>query len=268
MPIRLMELASPVFLYLAALRRGRARGVPIVPDAVHDELITILEEQGDRARDDPALAAAWVLAREPLVYLVDESLTRMEQAHPATAPASPGQAGWWSHHLLEIELLDHSEPGRAERFFESLHERLSAWEAGEHEPIGAKLAEELLTVYLTCLQFGFEGRYAGRPHELTREAHQIFTKLPAAARTQAKELFPDAYRHTIVMPPTYEPLMRVGWALAVLVAGVVTLFLFRAYLWHRLDGDLREATGKVSDFAEFVTRDAPATADLRDVHQP
>ncbi|HEY3241906.1 MAG TPA: DotU family type IV/VI secretion system protein, partial [Phycisphaerae bacterium] len=144
-----------------------------------------------------------------------------------------------------------------------------AWEAGEHEPIGAKLAEELLTVYLTCLQFGFEGRYAGRPHELTREAHQIFTKLPAAARTQAKELFPDAYRHTIVMPPTYEPLMRMGVVIAILVACVITFFVMRAHLWSRLGGDLSEAARKAgSDFAGFVTRDAPATADLRDVHHP
>jgi type IV/VI secretion system ImpK/VasF family protein len=244
MPIRLMELASPVFLYLAALRRGLARHAPVVPDAVHDELITLLEEQGDRAREDPTLAVAWTMAKEPLVYLIDEALTR---------PGEFKHAGWWSHHLLEIELLGHSEAQRGEQFFTGLDERLRAWEAGEHEPIGAKLAEELLTVYLVALQFGFEGRYAGRPHELQRETQQIFTKLPAASRTHAKELFPDAYRHTIVMPPTYEPLMRMGVVVAILVACIVTFFVVRSRLWNHLGGELSDAARQTGQ--EFVARD-------------
>src|SRR5262245_18216316 len=98
MPTSVMDLASPVLLYLAGLQRRAARGEATTPDIVHEDLRAMVHEADDRAARLPTLSADWPVAKEALIYLIDDLLTRR---------------GFWPHGerwqewLFERRLLGH-----------------------------------------------------------------------------------------------------------------------------------------------------------------
>ncbi len=262
MATRLMDLATPVLLYLAACRRNIHRAVAVVPDGVRDELLTLFEEQDELAQQDSGFQAAWRPARAALIYLIDETFSReTEWKH----------AEWWRRHPLQPDLIGGADAPAGEQFFNELRVRKEAWDRPDH---GGPFAAEVLAIYLTCLQLGFEGRYAGAPHELQRESQQILAKLPAGVRTQTRELFPDAYRHTVVLPPNYEPMMRMAVVAAVLIACVLVFVVVRGELRRRLEVQLDGFAERVkNDFAPSSGRtpasdDAPSTQPLTEGSGP
>ena len=234
MPTTLMDLASPAFLQLAAFRRKLRRGMEPDPETARDEWVSLFEELNEKSLIEPGLSDAWQEATEPLIYLIDEVMINTNWS---------GRT-WWEDNDLETDpgLLGHSQKLRGVLFYEKLEEAKKTFDAAER--LGRQdfeFLEDLLGIYYACLRFGFKGKFANDPHELEREADQLLAKLPSYGRTRAKEFFEDAYKHTVVVAPSYEPLMRLATAAIVFVGITIVLFGVHRVMWSQISKSILEA---------------------------
>jgi hypothetical protein len=79
-----------------------------------------------------------------------------------------------------------------------------------------------------ALQTGFKGKYALDLDAWREYKGHVFSKLPAYAQTRAKELFPEADDHTVLLDPNYEPVLRL---LYVLAGAMVILAVYLTSTW-------------------------------------
>ncbi len=223
-PTALFRLASPVFLFVATFQRQARRGAALKGDVLHEEAERLFRERDAAAGHEPGLGAFWALARRALVCLTDEVMTATEWDH----------RGWWDSHTLEARILNNPQKMRGILFFDDLaqarrmfDERRTA--AGSERAYAA----DLLAVFYCCLKFGFRGKFVGQPQELTREADAILALL-CNAPVDDQACFPQAYQHTIEIPPNYKTVMRLATVAAMVIAAVCLLVGFRGALWNDL----------------------------------
>lgn len=234
-----LDLASPLFLAVATFRRRAKRGTPVTGDEIHEEFVQIFREQDQRAEVESSLNELWQQARPPLVYLVDEVMMNTEWEY----------RGWWTDNSLETQLLGHPQRMRGIKFFDELDAaRQRSEEMAKSSGPARQRALDLLTIFYCCLRFGFEGKFAGQQRELDREAQQIMNVLPAGRRARSRELFQEAYEHTVEIPPQYETVMRFATIIAILASMIVLLVVFRGVLSNDLLNELREAAQRSGDF--------------------
>ncbi len=202
-PVRLAELVSPVFLFVAALRRKIHRGLPVSPGDVRREILRIFDTIEARA-SEKALSDRWNRAKIALTYLVDE-IAIMEKW--------PGDREWEAN-PLEIEYLRHNERMRAEWFYDQEYKH--AIETGD---------SELMEVIYLCLCLGFEGKYRGQAVQLRQHADNLFARLPVRHREPNQDqLFPDCYYVDRVSNDPKAP-MRIATVAAIFL-GIILCYVF------------------------------------------
>jgi type IV/VI secretion system ImpK/VasF family protein len=229
----LMDLGSQVLLFVARFRRQARRASGLSGDGLREEAIQLFRELDQQAQVEAALTGAWESARKPLVYLVDEIMINTEWEY----------RGWWADNSLETALLSHPQKMRGILFFDELDTARQSFDKD-----GSAHAIDLLTLFYCALRFGFEGKFVGQPSEIEREAQQIYAKLPDPRRHRARELFSEAYEHTVEIPPNYETYMRLA-TLVGLAVGMIVLFVgIREYLWTDLLHDLEQAATSVGSY--------------------
>ena len=236
MPPSLMDMASQVFLFVAAFRRKADRAAPMAADQLHAEAVKLFRELDHAAQRDPALEEAWAPAKRALVYLVDELMTTAEWEH----------RGWWDDNVLESCVLGNPQKMRGILFFDDLAEvRRKLSEVGK--PADGAHQMEVLTVFYCCLRFGFEGKFAGQTQQLQREAEEIHTLLPSSAHLDPSRLFDECYRHTVQVKPGALGSMRLTAMVGIVVGLAIFVLGLRAVLWNELLDDLRTAAAQAGD---------------------
>ena len=122
--MRLMDLASPIFLFVASFLRKAERGVPLSYEEVRKEVLNLLKEQDEKSGADPELAALWEKAKRPLVYLIDETMVlngAWDQENKIR----------WENETLETTWLGESQQLRGVRFFDECDEEQRAFKTAE-----------------------------------------------------------------------------------------------------------------------------------------
>jgi len=230
------DLAVEVVLYLVGFQQRVQGGESVSYEDTRAEVLALLAELDRRSHAEPGLWDAWVKARVPLVYLIDEVMIL--------------NCNWpyrqeWANECLEVTLLGHPEALGGENFYKECDEALRELEVAErHERVDFKTRCEIVMVYYIALQTGFKGRYALDLDAWREYKGHVFSKLPAYAQTRTKELFPEADDHTVSLDPNYEPVMR----LLYVVIGFACLLLIYlgstgAY-WADMVGELKEHATK------------------------
>ena len=235
MPSPSTDLANQVFLFVTAFKRKAARGATPAGDALHGEALNLFRELDQTAQRDPAVAQTWASARRALVYLVDEVMTTTEWEH----------RGWWDEHVLESLVLKNPQKMRGILFFDELQK---AKKMAQESSAPSQAASDLLAVFYCCLRFGFEGKFAGQPQEIEREAQELWGLIGGAGFAQPRAYFDQAYRHTVEVPPSYQGTLRLITLAAAAVGLIVLLFGFRTVLWNELLDELSDAATKAGTF--------------------
>ena len=236
MPPSLMDLASQIFLFVAAFRRKAARAAPMTGDQLHAEAVKLFRELDHTAERDPALAEAWAPAKRALVYLVDEIMTTAEWEH----------RGWWDDNVLESCVLGNPQKMRGILFFDDLAEVRKKFSETGTSADGAHRVS-VLTVFYCCLRFGFEGKFAGQTQQLQREAEEIHNLLPTGSRSESQTLFEEAYRHTVQIRPGEQGSARLSAMVATVVGLAILVLGLRAVLWNELLDELRTAAAQAGN---------------------
>ena len=235
MPTPLTDIANQVFLFVTAFKRKAARGTTPAGDALHGEALSLFKDLDQTAQRDPAVAQTWDSARRALVYLVDEVMTTTEWEH----------RGWWDEHVLESQVLKNPQKMRGILFFDELQK---AQKMAQESSATSQAASDLLAVFYCCLRFGFEGKFAGQPQEIEREAQELWALIGGAGSAQPRAYFDQAYRHTVEVPPSYQGTLRLITLAAAAVGLIVLLFGFRTVLWNELLDELSDAATKAGTF--------------------
>ncbi|MCG3137042.1 MAG: hypothetical protein HJJLKODD_00883 [Phycisphaerae bacterium] len=228
----LNKLATPVFLVVARFLRQVQRGQPVTGEALRSELVQLLHDLALQAEGQSALSGDWAIARRALIYLLDEVCCETNWEY----------RGWWAGRTLEAELLGHPQRMRGVYFYDDLQSVLQRADAARsgRSAEGARLVE-LLTVFYLSLRFGFAGKYAGQPQELERLVRELANRLPGVEQTQLRRLFPQAYEHTLEIPPHHEGPLRLVTLAAVMVGLVILLLGLRQMLGADLLAELTSA---------------------------
>jgi type IV/VI secretion system ImpK/VasF family protein len=240
------DLAVQGILYLIAFQRRVEEGETVSYEDTRAEMLTLLSDLDRQSHTEPGLWETWTKARVPLVYLADEVMIL--------------NCDWpyrqrWADECLEVKLLGHPEALGGENFYKACDEAIKELASAEqHGRQDVRARVEVLLVFYVALQTGFKGKYALDLNGLREYKSNIFTKLPAYAQTRAKELYPEADDHTVIMDPNYQPILPLIY---VLIGGAIVLVLYFAATfgyWSQLIADLKknkdetpivEASGKL-----------------------
>ncbi len=232
----LTEIANHVFLFVTAFKRKAARGTTPAGDALHAEAWNLFKDLDQTAQRDPAVAQTWDSARRALVYLVDEVMTTTEWEH----------RGWWDERVLESQVLKNPQKMRGILFFDELEKAKKL--ASESSAVHSQGANDLLAVFYCCLRFGFEGKFAGQPQEIEREAQELWRSIGGAEPAEPRAYFDQAYCHTVELPPSDQGTLRLATLAAAAVGLIILLFGFRAVLWNELLDELNDAATRAGNF--------------------
>ena len=232
----LMDIANQVFLFVTAFKRKAARGTTPAGETLHGEALNLFKDLDQKAQRDPAVAQTWDSARRALVYLVDEVMTTTEWEH----------RGWWDEHVLESQVLKNPQKMRGILFFDELEKAKKL--ASESSTARSQAANDLLAVFFCCLRFGFEGKFAGQPQEIEREAQELWGVIGGAEPAQPRAYFDQAYCHTVELPQSDQSTLRLATLAAAAVGLIILLFGFRAVLWNELLDELNDAATRAGTF--------------------
>ena len=236
MPSPLMDIANQAFLFVTSFKRKAARGTTPAGGVLNGEALNLFKDLDQTAQRDPAVAETWETARRALVYLVDEVMTTTEWEH----------RGWWDEHVLERQVLKNPQKMRGILFFDELEKAKKM--AVESSTTRSQGTNDLLAVFYCCLRFGFEGKFAGQPQEIEREAQELWGLIGGAGSDPPRAYFDQAYGHTIEVPPSYQGTLRLATLAAAAVGLIIVLFGFRAVLWNELLDELSEAATRAGTF--------------------
>ncbi len=238
MSLSVYDLAVEVVLYLVAFQRRVEDGEEINYENTRAETLALLNDLDQRSHGEPGLWDNWTKARSPLVYLIDEVMI---------LNANWAHRDRWADECLEVALLGHLEALGGESFYGECDEALHDLELAErHERHDFQAKCDTVMVYYVALQTGFKGKYALDLDAWREYKGHVFSKLPAYAQTRAKELFPEAEEHTVLLNPNYEPVMRL---LYVFVGVVVIMAIYFTSTWFYW--------GEMVDKLEDGARNAP-----------
>ncbi len=232
-----MDLASNILVAVARFKRQAQRGTTPTGQVLRDEIVQTFRELDQQAQGDARLKEAWDHASKPLIFLLDEIMINTEWEY----------RGWWADNDLETDLLGHPRRMSGILFYDELSNALEQFDA--HSGSGrTEHQAAILTVFYCALRFGFAGKFVGQSSELTREAQQLLAKLPAANVRAAREYFPQAYAHTIEVPPNYQAYMRLATVLGVAI-GLIVLFVgLRQVVSAQVLGSLSAAAEQLGTF--------------------
>lgn len=231
MSLSVYDLAVEVVLYLVAFQRRVQDGESVRYEDTRAEVLSLLNDLDQRSHGEPGLWENWTRARIPLVYLIDEVMIL--------------NCNWpyrdeWNNECLEVALLGHPNALGGDDFYKQCDEALKDLETAErHERSDLRAKVEIVMVYYVAMQTGFKGKYALDLDAWREYKVHVFSKLPAYAQTRAKELFPEADDHTVMMDPNYEPVMRL---LYVFVGFIVVLVMYlgtTGYIWSDMVEELK-----------------------------
>lgn len=234
-----MDLASPVFLFVASFLRKAERGISPSYEDARREITSLLRKLEELSLASPDLVDLWAKAKRPLVYLIDETMVvnaRWEQPSKTR----------WENENLETEYLGEDQTLRGVRFFEECDEELRTFKTAERLARQDRAAQaELLEVYCICLKLGFKGRLVTSPSDLAEYTASIFTKLPAHPATVGNKLFPETEEHTAKDKPVYTTMLRLSTVIAVFVGLLLTYVLVTRTTWNDLTGDVSGVSEKI-----------------------
>jgi len=245
--IAVYDLAVEVILYLVAFQRRVEDGEEVSYEDTRAEALGLLNDLDQRSHTEPGLWDAWTKARVPLVYLIDEVMI-------LNCPWPHRQQ--WADDCLEVALLGHPEALGGENFYNECDEALREMEVAErHERHDIRPMTEIVMVFYVALQTGFKGRYALDLDAWREYKGHVFSKLPAYAQTRARELFPEADDHTVVMDPNYEPVTRL---LYVFLGFLFLIALYLGATWGYWSDMVKDLSGYAGD-ANVPTSQAVAS---------
>lgn len=240
----LMDLCTPVFAYASVLpREGESTGVEPSYESFRDQVLAALravEEQAAAHRIEAEDATEAVYA---LSLFIDGQVLESEWSGKAR----------WAGEPLHIVL--HNDPAGGINFFnrlEALAERQKA----------------VKDVYLTCLSFGYRGRYAEL--DPTEQATQIgalrqkvLREIHARPLDQRRALFPEAYTEAEPITDRVPPPPK-WWMFASLgvVAVVLVVWLVMFWIAGRLPEDAdRTVRGVVAELSSSSSAGTALTPD-------
>ncbi len=240
------DLAVEVVLYLVAFQRRVQEGEPVTYEDTRAEVLALLNDLEQRSHTEQGLYEHWTKVRNPLVYLIDEvMILNCNWPHRQD----------WANDCLEVALLGHPTALGGDNFYTECDEALRDLELAErHERRDLAARVEIVMVYYVALQTGFKGKYALDLDAWREYKGHLFSKLPAYAQTRARELFPEAGKHTVLMNPNYEPVMRLAYVLIAFIAILSLYFLGSWAHWDTTVGELEEKA-KVAEIAAPGPRD-------------
>jgi type VI secretion system protein ImpK len=203
---RLADLCTPVFGYAALLPRGDVVEAEPSYASFREEVLTALKRIED---DAPKHGIELEDAREAcyaLCAFIDEQVAR----------SSWEGRGTWAQEPLSSQKFDDVHAG--DNFFEHL------------ERLGSR-QKDVKAVYLTCLAFGFVGRYAELPPDqqatqLSEIRQRILRSIHPKSMEQLEDLFPWAYREARPIEEPGQPIPPWWYA----VAGVSVVVLLGVWL--------------------------------------
>jgi type IV/VI secretion system ImpK/VasF family protein len=221
--MKLYDISKDLFNYLTAFRWKVAAGTRLMPEEVQNDLLNIFREQEMRVRRHPELKNKYEEVRYPLAVFADEVILYSQWEY----------AGEWENMLLEQRFFN-SEVG-GDRFFELCEDyRID-------DP-------EVATIYYTCLNMGFKGRYDRESEELRRLRESLLEKFETDPEHRGGVIFPQAY--AVSPAKKVKPLSRIfHWRhllfglLLVLFLGIV---LDRLVIWEVISAPVSEA-GRLAD---------------------
>lgn len=249
MALSVYDLAVEVILYLVAFQRRVEDGETVSYADTRAETLALLSELDRKSHTEPGLWDAWVKARAPLVYLIDEVMIL--------------NANWpyrqeWNDECLEVALLGHQSALAGKKFYEDCDEAVRELELAErHERQDRRMRMEIVMVFYVALQTGFKGELAMDLDGWREYKERLFAKLPAYAQTRLKELFPEAKEHTVELDPNYEPVMRL---LYVMVGFVLLTFLYMSLSCTAWNEMVKELSGYASTAQLPTASGEPAPA--------
>lgn len=249
MALSVYDLAVEVILYLVAFQRRVEDGETVSYADTRAETLALLSELDRKSHTEPGLWDAWVKARAPLVYLIDEVMIL--------------NANWpyrqeWNDECLEVALLGHPAALAGKKFYEDCDEAVRELELAErHERQDRRMRMEIVMIFYVALQSGFKGELAMNLDEWREYKERLFAKLPAYAQTRLKELFPEAKEHTVELDPNYEPVMPLLYVSLAFVTLLVVYLSASCTAWHSMVGSLRGIADEVRVPTSQATSSAP-----------
>ena len=222
----LMDLVTPVFMFVVALRRKIRRGVTLEYSDVKREVLSLFSRLESQAASK-SITDRWNRAKIALTYLVDEV---------GTMETWSGQ-NTWNNHSLEVEYLGHTEKMRGAWFYDD--EYKYAMESGD--------VEYMHILYL-CLALGFEGKYRGQSVQLKNHMDNLYSRLPKVRRDfeTDERMFPGCYFVDKTANNPRMP-MQIATVAAVFVGIIVTYFAVNYYAYNQFMKDLTVLATKIEE---------------------
>lgn len=149
----------------------------------------------------------------------------------------------WKRNLLEAKLFDSHVAG--ERIFQRIDKLLLERDSA---------FSELATIYLLALSLGFRGRYRGGDDggaiaAYRRQLYAFIVGREPGLAEQGAQLFPKAAAHTIESEAVRKLPQARKWALAVVFAVVLYLFVGHE-LWSLATGGLKQEIARIAQILQ------------------
>lgn len=218
---------------------GLAAAGPLTPDAMRQHLVDVFEAQSISIGKNFAKHEVLVFeeAQYLMVAMADEVFLRLSWSGRAE----------WSQRPLEEHIFSTHDAG--ERIFNRLDDIFDN---------RATASTELLTVYLTALALGFQGKFAAlgqknEPESYRKRLAAYVHRLDPIAMAPERELCPNASKSTVTgkTRATLPSLMNGIYALIVVFVGWVVIGqVFWYYRTHELNDKLdsiEESAGQVTN---------------------
>lgn len=239
------DLGIEVVLYLVAFQQRCQEESDISFQDTRNEVLKLFNDLTERSHVESGLYEQWTIARNPLVYLVDEMMIlNCQWPHRKE----------WADNCLEVALLGHATALRGEQFYEECDQAVREMETAERNQRHDYPARvEIVMLFYVCLQTGFRGSLAIDLEKWREYKSRLFSKLPAYAQTRTQKLFPQTTEHTIELDPNYEPRMRLMYVVLAFAFVLVLYFTTTGFLW-------RTQTSALRDLGQVAAGDLPQTA--------
>ncbi|MBI5864484.1 MAG: DotU family type IV/VI secretion system protein [Planctomycetes bacterium] len=238
MALGVYDLGSQVVLYLVAFQRRVEDGEAVRYEDTRSEVLALISDLDRQSHTKPGLWDAWVKARVPLVYLIDEVMNlNCNWSHRQD----------WANDCLEVALLGHPEALGGENFYKECDDAIKELEQAErHARQDIHVRADIVALFYVALQVGFKGRFALDLDKWREYKTHVFSKLPSYAKTRAKELFPECDDHTVVLDPNYEPVVRLLYVLGVGLLLLALYFAATGGYWSQMISDLKAGAAKAA----------------------
>jgi type VI secretion system protein ImpK len=227
-----------------------------IRDSIVAEPELAWEQEGD-ASSFPARRLRVSQIQDTLASTVHRLELETRLAHGEPAALNVREASYFMAALADEWLVNLNWDGRehwiALPLEERLHESQCAGEAlfsRAESLIQSDGDREIATIILLTLALGFQGQYRGRGESGTEAIREIqerllsFTAKGARVLTDQGVLFPQAYRHTLGLPPVARLPKIATWTLITLV--VMGTYLGTSHLvWNRVSAGVREVVERM-----------------------